>query len=208
MWDSDPISHPGSVARNFWIPLLVIFVLVTRSSFSFSVSTRPVPQLYRRTHNKKAESHRLVDWDVAVNPGRGFHLLRVLRRGELIRFSDTILAKSPEKSYQGKITIIGSVRTYDSGGPTMTISAGRNMSVLTTAREMYHDKRQVHYAAIAHCSSKHDRDGYRLALAEWSTLKPTTDNTPTRSGLRHSRRSEESLVRPVATSKSAVQLIL
>ena len=44
-------------------------------------------------------------------------------------------------------------------------------------RKIYHGK--IHYVGIGHCSSKHDRDGYRVALAEWNTLKDSLDDTPT-----------------------------
>ena len=44
-------------------------------------------------------------------------------------------------------------------------------------RKIYHGK--IHYVGIGHCSSKNDREGYRVALAEWQTLKQTLDDTPT-----------------------------
>ena len=44
-------------------------------------------------------------------------------------------------------------------------------------RKIY--KGKMHYLGIGHCSSKNDREGYRVALAEWNTLKQTLDDTPT-----------------------------
>ena len=44
-------------------------------------------------------------------------------------------------------------------------------------RKIY--KGKMHYLGIGHCSSKNDRAGYRVALAEWNTLKQTLDDTPT-----------------------------
>ncbi len=37
----------------------------------------------------------------------------------------------------------------------------------------------IHYVGKGHCNSKTDREGYKIALAEWKVLKAKLDNAPT-----------------------------
>ena len=39
-------------------------------------------------------------------------------------------------------------------------------------------KGKIYYVGIGHCSSKNDREGYKVAWAEWQALKDKMDNEP------------------------------
>ena len=44
-------------------------------------------------------------------------------------------------------------------------------------RKIY--KGKIYYVGIGHCTSKTDRAGYQIALAEWKTIKDKLESTPT-----------------------------
>ena len=49
----------------------------------------------------------------------------------------------------------------------------------TTNRWRKIHRGKIYYLGIGHCTSKHDREGYKVAWAEWKALLDVQENTPT-----------------------------